>query len=229
MLLASFVNTNQDVKLLTRKSSGIRTWADLAGKRIGTLKGTSAHYYLDVSLLFEGTPTKGIEIVSLPPEQLGQALISGKVDAVAIWEPFAYEIKQSLGSDALQLPGNRIYTTSFNLSGLKPTVTNRQSDVLRVLKALDKAERFIAEHPAEAQGILRTALRMDQAFIDAVWKNYNYRLQLNQSLLSTMEGQARWAQRSGYVPQGIPGINMLDIIDTELLQQVSPAAVTLPK
>jgi len=228
-LVASFVGSGQDVNLLTKKSSGIKSWPDLAGKRVATVKGTSAHYYLDAALLFNGVATKSVEIVPLPPEQVGPALVSGKVDAAAIWEPFAFETRRTLGSDAQQLPPERIYTTTFNLYVMRNTLKGRQQDVVKVLRALERAEKFITANPAEAQATLRTALNTDQAFIDAVWRNYDYRLSLSQSLVSTMEGQARWAVRGGHVPAGaVPG-NLLDIIEVGPLRQVNPAVITIAK
>ena len=84
-------------------------------------------------------------------------------------------------------------------------------------------------HPAQAQAVLRHALQLDQAFIDAVWSGYDYRLTLRQSLVSTMEAQARWAVRSAQVPAGAVPINMLDIIELAPLRSAAPAAVTIAK
>ena len=66
-LIATFVGSVHDAKLLTRKSAGIASWADLAGKRIATVKGSSAQYYLDAALLFNGVPPHSIELVLLQP------------------------------------------------------------------------------------------------------------------------------------------------------------------
>ena len=228
-LVATFVGSVQDVRLLTRKASGIASWQDLAGRRIATVKGSSAQYYLDAALLFNGVPTRGIDRVFMQPEQLGPALAAGKVDAAAIWEPFAFEARQMLGEQAAQLPAERLYTTTFNLYVMRDTLERRQPQVVKVLRALQRAEGFIAEQPAQAQAVLRSALQMDQAFIDAVWKNYDYRLTLKQSLVSTMEAQARWAVRNGHVPAGSVPVNMLDIIELEPLRQVAPEAVTIAK
>lgn len=228
-LVASFVSSGQDVNLLTRKSANIKSWTDLAGKRIATVKGTSAHYYLDAALLYNGVPTKSIELVVLPPEQVGPALASGKVDAIAIWEPFAFETRRALGAEAVQLPPERLYTTTFNLFVMRETLARRQSDVVKVLKALERAEKFISGNPGEAQATLRAALQLDQAFIDAVWRNHDYRLTLAQSLVSTMEGQTRWAVRGAHVPAGSVAGNLLDIIEVGPLKQVNPSAVTLAK
>ena len=228
-LIATFVGSVHDAKLLTRKSAGIASWADLAGKRIATVKGSSAQYYLDAALLFNGVPPHSIELVLLQPEQVGAALAAGQVDAAAIWEPFAFEARLLLGAEAAQLPAERLYTTTFNLFVMRATLQRRQAQIVKLLEALGRAEAFIAAHPAQAQAVLRSALQMDQAFIDAVWKNYDYRLTLRQSLVSTMEAQARWAVRSGHVPAGSVPVNMLDIIELAPLRSVAPAAVTIAK
>ena len=112
---------------------------------------------------------------------------------------------------------------------MRATLQRRQAQIVKLLEALGRAEAFIAAHPAQAQAVLRSALQMDQAFIDAVWKNYDYRLTLRQSLVSTMEAQARWAVRSGHVPAGSVPVNMLDIIELAPLRSVAPAAVTIAK
>ena len=228
-LVATFVGSRKDVKLLTRESSGIDSWADLSGKRIATVKGSSAQYYLDAALLFNDVAPQSIELVLMQPEQIGPALAAGKVDAGAIWEPFAFEAQRLLGGNATQLPVERLYTTTFNLYVMRDTLQRRQAQVVKVLRALERAEAFIAAHPAQAQATLRAALQMDQAFIDAVWGDYDYRLTLSQSLVSTMEAQARWAVRSGHVPPGSMAVNMLDIIELAPLRQVAPAAVTIAK
>ena len=228
-LIATFVGSAHDVKLLTRKSAGIASWADLAGRRIATVQGSSAQYYLDAALLFNGVPPQRVDLVLLQPEQVGAALAAGKVDAAAIWEPFAYEARLLLGADAAQLPAQRLYTTTFNLYVMRDTLQRRQAQIVQLLRAVQRAEAFIAAHPAQAQAVLRHALQLDQAFIDAVWSGYDYRLTLRQSLVSTMEAQARWAVRSAQVPAGAVPINMLDIIELAPLRSVAPTAVTIAK
>ena len=37
----------RNVKLVARKSAGVASAGQLVGKRVGTVKGTSAHYLLD--------------------------------------------------------------------------------------------------------------------------------------------------------------------------------------
>ena len=228
-IVATFVTSGQDVKLVARKSAGIETAAHLAGKRIGTIKGTSAHYFLDTFLVFNGLDPKKVELVPLPPEQIEQALKDRKIDAAAIWEPFAHKSLKALAEDGLSLPSGRIYTESFNLIATRKVIAEREADIVKVLRAMERAQRWIRDRPVEAQAILKDRLQEDQGFIDATWKDFNYRMSLDQSLLSTIEGEARWAIREGHVPAESKTPNYLQFIEAGPLRKAVPGASILFK
>ena len=228
-IVATFATSAQDVKLVVRKSAGIETAAQLAGKRIGIVKGTSAHYFLDTFLLFSGMDPKKVELVPLPPEQIEQALKDRKIDAAAIWEPVAHKSLRALAEDGMVLPSGRLYTETFNLIAGRKVIADREADIVKLLRAVDRAQRWIRDRPTEAQAILKERLQEDQGFIDATWKDFTYRLSLNQSLVSTIEGEARWALREGYVPPERKTPNYLQFIDAGPLRKAAPAAVILFK
>ena len=99
-VVATFATSKRDVKLVARRSAAIAGAGDLVGKRIGTMGGTSAHYFLDLYLLFNGIDPKAVVVVLLDPEQMVTAMKEGTVDALATFEPFAYRSMQAL-SDGL--------------------------------------------------------------------------------------------------------------------------------
>jgi len=72
--------------VITRK---IGTLAALRGKKIGNVAGTSAHYVLHEALASAGLSERDIELVEMPMSEMLPALASGKIDACAVWEPFA--------------------------------------------------------------------------------------------------------------------------------------------
>lgn len=228
-VVATFVTSVRDVKLIVRRGTGIGAAAQLTGKRIGTVTGTTAHYYLDAFLLFHGVDPKSVTLIALAPEQVPDALAAREVDAVAIWEPYGWLTRKSLGADALVLDNPRIYTPSFNLVADRRTLAAREDDVVRVLRALARAQRFIHEQPRQAQEIMKARLRLDQGFVDAVWPDLEYRLGLDQSLISTLEGEARWALREGHVSAGRKAPNFLHYIEPGPLRRAVPGAVTTLK
>jgi len=228
-ILATFVSSSRDVKLVTRKSAGITQAKQLEGKRVAVVKGTSAHYFLDSSLILNDVDVKKVTVVSLQPDQMVAALERQEVDAVAIWEPFAYLAMKALGADGTIFPSPRIYTETFNLIAQRHTIAAREGDLVKVLRALERSQQFIRERPKQAQDILLERLKLDQGFVEWGWSDFDYRMSLDQSLVTTLEGEARWATREGHVAAGSRIANFLDLVHSAPLRQTVPGAVTLVK
>ncbi|HKX95964.1 MAG TPA: ABC transporter substrate-binding protein [Methylibium sp.] len=228
-VIATVVTSARDIKLVARRSADIAAVAQLAGKRIGTARGTSAHYFLDAFLLFHDIDPHGIELVAMPPEQLATALQRREVDAIAIWEPYGWLAQRALGADALVLPNPRIYTETFNLVVDARTLAARQEELVKLLRALERAQRHIREQPRQAQAVMKARLKIDQGFVEATWADLDFRLALDQSLISMLEGEARWALREGHVPAGRKVPNYLHYIEPGPLRRAVPGAVTTLK
>jgi sulfonate transport system substrate-binding protein len=83
--------------ILVPKDSGIRTLADLKGKRVGFTKGSSAHGVTILALEKAGLTYKDITPVYLSPPDGGAAFANGSIDAWAVWDPYFTigEVKQN--------------------------------------------------------------------------------------------------------------------------------------
>ena len=223
-VLGTFATTSEDMKMVAHARSGVSKPMHLAGKRVGVVIGTSSQYFLELYLLTVGVDPASLTMVPLQPEKMPEALATGTVDAIAAWEPHAYLATRALGGSTVVLPNTSGYLLTFNLVGHRRLVGTRDADLARLLRAVERAEQFIHDHPEEAKAILRTRLQLDQGFIDWVWSGFNYRLGLEQSLITTMEGEARWARRSGHV-KGKTSPNFLGLLHTAPLKSVKPGAV----
>ncbi|TQM11406.1 ABC transporter substrate-binding protein [Pseudonocardia kunmingensis] len=76
--------------------SGIRSVADLRGKRVATTTGTAAHLLLHVALAENGLSTDDVEIVNLDMPAVSNTFVTGGVPAAALWAPFDAQIAQRL-------------------------------------------------------------------------------------------------------------------------------------
>jgi len=224
-IVATFVNSDDDVKLITRADTGIVSARQLAGRRVGTVTGSASHYYLEMLLLMSGVEPKSVQLRNLQPEAMAEALKRREVDAISIWEPFPFKIMQAVPK-ARVLPKSGAYRLTFNLVVAKKLVGARDQELVKVLRALERAQRFIAAHPAQAQSILRNKLELSQAFIDWIWPRYEFKTTLDQALLTTLEGEARWARQEGLV-KGERSPNYLTFIHAGPLGKVRPAAVSI--
>jgi NitT/TauT family transport system substrate-binding protein len=224
-VIATFVTSDDDVKLITRAEAGINRPQQLAGKRVATVVGAASHYNLDTLLLLNGVDPKSVQVVNMQPEAMADALKQGRVDTFAIWEPYPFKALATVPGSRV-LPKSGAYMDMFNLVIHSKLRGVRDGDLVKLLRALVRAQEFIKAEPRQAQAILRERLHVDQSFIDWIWPRYNYRLTLAQSLITTLEGEARWAREEGYVT-GTRSPNYLDFVHTAPLRLVRPAAVSI--
>lgn len=223
-IFATISASSHQIKLVARRSVGGSTPAGLRGRRIGTVIGTSAQYYLHRWMVFHGLEPRDVQLVPMAPDRIVDALRRGEIDAAAIWEPYA---SAAIADGAFELPNPRVYTQFFNLVATRTMLSTRGYQVSRLLRALLQAQRFVAENPARAAAVLVERLNLDPQLALAQLREHDYRLRLDQSLLSTMSSQQRWATAEGLVdPTAVRG-RVTQAVEPRPLQRLEPGAVTV--
>jgi NitT/TauT family transport system substrate-binding protein len=223
-VIATMVTTSDDLKFVVRRELAGLAPARLAERRIGLVPGSASQYYLDMLLMNLGVDPRGARLVALAPEALLPALRAGRVDALAIWEPIAWQALHTADLDAVRSPAAAGYIESFNLVAGPRTAGPRDATLARLLGAVDRAEQFIRDEPGAAQAILRARLGLDQAFVDWAWPGLGWRLSLDQALLTTMESELRWARREGQVSSRARP-DVLTLVHPAPLRTIKPGAV----
>lgn len=79
-------NSTGNDKIIGRE--GIKTIADLKGKKIAAEEGTVDHFLLLLGLEKAGLTAKDIQFVPLETGQAATAFVGGQVDAVGVFAPF---------------------------------------------------------------------------------------------------------------------------------------------
>jgi ABC-type nitrate/sulfonate/bicarbonate transport system substrate-binding protein len=225
VIIGSISVSSHQIKLVARRSAGITEPEHLRGKRVATAHGTSAQYFLDSWLLFHGIERPAIQPVFLRPDDLGAVLQSRDVDAIAIWEPLASNALKALGSDGIALPNPRVYTQHFTLVATRADISARRGDMVKLLSALVRAQQWVREHPDMAAQLLVRRLNIDADAAQALMKEQDYRVRLDQSLVSTLSSELRWAVRDGHAKPSGELPNSLRMMDTTLLREASPSSV----
>ena len=224
--LSTFVQSDNDVKVIAHPESGIHTGADLPGKRIGVIRGTASEYFLSMLLAYEDISPAQVELVNMRPDEMPMALTMMKVDAVVVWEPFAYKTVTMMDNHIVQLSSKSLYTLTFNLLANADLVNSHAEETKCFLTGLDRAIDFISADPEQAQQILGERLGLDKEFTQWIWHDYLFKLSLTQSLLMNIESQAEWAAGKGMISrEELP--NYRDMLDARFLLEVKPSAVSV--
>lgn len=219
-VLATLVTNKDDLKVLVSRNLLQNGRLSLAGKRIGYVPKSSSHYYMDTFLLFKGVDPQQVIKVPMAASELPQALQQGRVDAISIWEPMAEQALQLGGRDIVQVDAPRLYTQTFNVSVRNQFKNKHAAQVRGVMKALSEAVDYIRDYPSRAQALLLRKKMVSQEHIEKNWNDYTFRMTLQQSLVSTLQGQARWAMREGHVQNNLPKEpEYLNYIDASFLRE----------
>ncbi len=224
---AMFVQSDNDVKLITRASTKINSTMDLKGKEIGVTHGTASEYFLSTLLALEGLTTEDVELYHYKPEQLVNGFINKDIDAFLPWEPFGFQSAQLLNGQIKIHKTKGLNTLSFNL--ISVTADNLLVEKAKcVIQGLSIAMDYIASHPQESKQIVMDELKLTAEFIDWVWSDYIFKLGLNQSLMLSVESQAIWAVATQMTKfKEVPNIE--HFIDSRAMLQVMPNAVNIPQ
>ena len=198
-------------RIVARRSAGIARLADLRGKRVGTQLHSSAAYFLDCMLRTVGLTEKDVVTVpfmarsSAPLTLLPQALKSGELDAIALWEQELERAKLAIGADAIEFRDPAVYTEKFNLCTTAANLEDRQlrPSIVAFVRALIAAARQLKQDPAPGWDLVAKAAGLDVETVSSTWARFDYPGTLATDLLDVLAAQDPWIARiQGRAPQG---------------------------
>ncbi len=225
-IFATFAYAYEDIKVIARADIGITTAKDLVGKKIGTAAGTTGQFFTETFLIQNEVSFSDIELVDIAPSELPGALNKGEVDAIVIWEPHGSTAMELLGDKAIRLPSADVYKTTFNFLVMNDFATENPEALKNFLRAIDKATTFAKNNIEESQDIVAERLNLDKENMVVLWNDFVFELSLSQSLIITLEDEARWAIKNDLTDKTeIP--NYLNYIYLDALHEVNPNAVTI--
>ncbi|WP_349629999.1 ABC transporter substrate-binding protein [Bradyrhizobium tropiciagri] len=104
-------------QLWVRPDKGVRTFADLRGKRIATTRMSTAHIFLDRALRANGLAPTDVEIANSNMSAAVNAFIAGDVPAVALWVPFNIAVRDKAPGAIKLVDASAYYPQSAVVGG----------------------------------------------------------------------------------------------------------------
>lgn len=134
---------------------GIGSIQDLRGKKVAAELGTVDHMLLLQALQRAGMTQKDIQFTPMNTVDAPAAMLSGNIDAAAVWEPSKSKILS-------EVKGSRVLFDSSQTPGLIPDllvaqgelVEKRPEDVQKLVNAWFKALAWYRQHPDEGIAIM---------------------------------------------------------------------------
>jgi len=228
VVFATIAYSYDNSKVLGRKDRGVITPSDLQGKKIGTVAGTGSHFFAHVYLAEHRIDLSAVTIVDVAPTDLPGALKDGRVDALAVWEPIAYQAKKALPDKVIRLPRSELYRETFNLTVMNSFAKAHPETLPKILKAVDRAITYLRQNKKESIAVATKVLKLDEDWLVSVWDDFVFGLSLEHALLIALEDEARWAIKNRFTDKTkVP--NYLGYVYLDALKAVKPEAVTIIK
>jgi len=133
---------------------GIKSVADLKGKRVAAEEGTVDHYLLLLGLKKAGLSSKDITFVPLETGAAAAAFAAGKVDAVGVFAPFTTQALKRPGSTTLFSSKDFPGAISDHLVCRKEFVAKNPEKVQKLVNAWFATLKQIKADPAPALAIM---------------------------------------------------------------------------
>jgi ABC-type nitrate/sulfonate/bicarbonate transport system substrate-binding protein len=164
---AMYAKGGDSLGLLARRSSGIRTVADLKGKRIAIVVGTASAQGLSDVLAAHGMTDADVRRVNATFGNMGQMLLSGAVDAMAGLEPFLTATQEKLGANGILLTRFGKYVQGGGFFLIADAWASAHPDrIVPALIGLAEAQKFIREDLARAAKLIAPFLGADPGIIE---------------------------------------------------------------
>ena len=144
--------------LVTKAGSGIKTVADLKGKRVAVTRGTDPYIFLLRALAGAGLSEKDIRPVLVQHADGRTALERGDVDAWAGLDPMMAETE--LEKSSVLFHRNADANTYGVLNVREAFAKEHPELVIRVLRQYERARKWSIASPAELRATLAKAARL---------------------------------------------------------------------
>ncbi len=217
-----------DLKTLTAAGSGIKSLADLKGKKVAFTAGTGSEVYTVALLKKAGLSKSDVKLTNLRPQDMLPALSAGDIDAYNTWEPHVSNGVKAMGAKVVELDTKGIYAETFNIVVMKSYLKDNPELIAAFLKALIEAEAWMKANPEEAIATVAKVAGMKADALAAIWKDYVYNVVLDQKQVDVLTAHAAWRLESGNHPPGATMPDFSTVIVPGPLKAVAPDRVTIP-
>jgi len=126
--------------LIVRNGSGIKTLADMKGKKIAVPIGSTAHFSLMGAINKAGLKESDVNIINMKPDQIAAAWEQKAIDGAFIWQPVQSKLLKSgkllVGADKTAAWG---YPTFDGWVVNKDFAAKNQAKMVAFIKTMDAA------------------------------------------------------------------------------------------
>lgn len=218
--------THNEVRIVANKDGSLNTakeYFQAKKRKLATSIGGGPEFFIYEFLKKIGIQKDQIEIISQKPSDMPAALTNGSVDAIAIFDPFAFFAEKQLGVNSITFTDRSVYSELYVLESRDDADSLEKAE--KIIRGLVSAEKFIAENPREAKEIVAKYTKLDQETLISIWSSFDFRVALTPQLTAFLNREVDWAKATGKAKPETPRPDFDKVITTSILKKVKPSAI----
>ena len=194
MVVLATMATSPDAYRMAASTS-IKSLADLKGKKVGSVAGSSTDYLWVLVARKLNIPESAIQVLGMSPPELVPSLDRGDIDAYFVWEPWATRAVEVSGKSKVHIftnSGAVGYLLNFVIVANKKFVDAKPDVATRVLAAIRDAIDFQNKNPGEAARIggEKNKLKPDQAA--NIISIYKFSMTITEDMINAAKTEEAW-------------------------------------
>jgi taurine transport system substrate-binding protein len=150
--------------LVAREDSGIKSLADLRGKKVATKRGSSAHTALLTGLQVGGLKETDVQLIDLDVTALLPAFRKGDIQAAWYWEPWMGLLKRE-GGHVVSTDGDIKLPSGIVWIARESWLKENPEAMQRLLRVLDKAALRIRDQPEAMAKLVAKRLELSEEHV----------------------------------------------------------------
>jgi len=159
--------------IVVPKESGIKTVAELKGKKIALNKGSNVHFLLVKLLEKARLKYSDVQVIFLPPADARAAFERGSVDAWVIWDPFLAAAERQLGARVLADGRGAVANHQFYLAA-RPYANKNPEVVQIIIEELARLDAWAQGRDKEVAQLLAPQIGLDLAITELAAGRFAY-------------------------------------------------------
>lgn len=184
-------NGERTLGIVVQNESDITDVTGLKGKKIGIVIGSIAQDFLNAVLVDKGMAMEDVELINLGVSELETALVTGQVDAVAMWNPTMLKICAD-GAGVLLADGTGVYAGE-NVIVANQEYTAQNPEIVKIF--MEQYQRAVEELKSDFPGYAKeysSVTGLPEELLVQTWENSNFPVGLTAKDQSELENTAKF-------------------------------------
>ena len=174
-----------------------RSSADIKGKKIATVFGSTGHNFTKKLLAKNGLTFDDIEFISIDAGEAEETLATGLCDAIVIWEPNVTRLIDN-GSAKIVALGSETDLRGTNAFVVRAAYLAERKDVIKtILEQYKKAVQDIPNLDEETLKRLSAALKITPEQTLKIAKKYDFSISIEESDIDSLQDTTRFLVEIG--------------------------------